>query len=171
MSDMSLYESKYTYRQVNCIEQCSSKYCVEHKISDCNYYNEICSKQCPLECKLTHYKANVAIGPLTEHYFAHNLVSYRESLAKKFGRNFTNENVHANLLNIFIFFKDLQYTDISQIPKTTWVDLLSSIGGSLGLFLGLSLISVLQILDMIIESFFLMKNGVLLRINSSNFPR
>ncbi len=56
----------------------------------------------------------------------------------------------------------LKYTEISEIPKTSPVDLLSSIGGSLGLFLGLSFLSFIQVLEIVVEGFLLMKKKVFL---------
>lgn len=53
--------------------------------------------------------------------------------------------------SICIYFQDLKYTEISQKPKTTWSDLISKIGGTLGLFIGVRLLSLMEIFQFVIE--------------------
>lgn len=45
---------------------------------------------------------------------------------------------------------DLVYTEITQEPLFTFIDLLASIGGSTGLFLGGSLLSLLEVFEAIV---------------------
>jgi len=59
------------------------------------------------------------------------------------------------LTTLFVYYQDLKNTEIDQIPKTTTVDLFSSIGGSLGLFLGASILSFIEQLDIFDECYFL----------------
>ncbi len=54
------------------------------------------------------------------------------------------------------FFESLEYTYITQIPKTTLYDFISSIGGSLSLFVGLSFVSFFEIIEIIIEVTFIL---------------
>ena len=58
-------------------------------------------------------------------------------------------------LGVDIFFPIKQYTEISETPKITFVDLVSSIGGALGVFLGLSVFSFIEIFEIIIQILFL----------------
>ena len=60
------------------------------------------------------------------------------------------ERVSKNFAYLEIFFKDPQKTVIVQDAKVTETDMVSNIGGTIGIFLGLSTISCL---DMIIEWF------------------
>lgn len=50
---------------------------------------------------------------------------------------------------------DLSSLNITQIPKLTLSSLVSSIGGSLGLFTGLSFLNFVEVLEFIIDIFFL----------------
>ncbi len=49
--------------------------------------------------------------------------------------------VHNNFLRINIHFKDITVTKTIQVPSYTLVDLWSNIGGILGLWIGMSIIS------------------------------
>ncbi len=145
----------YSYRQVNCLDRCLVL----------NITNNECAEYCPLECRSVIYQTNVAVGPLTDFYYAKNMGKYVKIMSKELNQSVTETEVRENLLNMFVFFKGLQYTDISQIPKTSLVDLLSSIGGSMGLFLGLSLISVVEIVDLIVESLIMLKISIIQKRN------
>ena len=60
---------------------------------------------------------------------------------------------------INIFYPYLEYTEISETPKTSWFDLVSQVGGSLGVFLGLSVFHFLEVFEIIFLIFYiLLKN-------------
>ncbi len=75
-------------------------------------------------------------------------------------KNMTKEKFISGLRVIYVYFPYLQYTKITQKPKTTEVDLASSIGGSLGLFLGMSFLSFIQLFQIIYETILLMKQKI-----------
>jgi len=71
--------------------------------------------------------------------------------------NLTDDEFLKGLATIFVYFQELKYTEIVQIPKTTPVDLWSSISGTLGLFLGVSVISFFELMDILIEFYFYLR--------------
>jgi len=88
---------------------------------------EKCEQYCPLECDSVFYSNEVTSVP--------------------------NEKREIHLR---IYYENLQYTSITQIPKEEVFDLIASLGGSLGLFIGLSFMTVFEIGELLIESFFLL---------------
>lgn len=54
---------------------------------------------------------------------------------------------------MFIYYKDLKYSKVTQIPKTQFPDLVAQIGGTLGLFIGFRLLSFIDILQFFLEAF------------------
>ncbi|GMT26197.1 hypothetical protein PFISCL1PPCAC_17494, partial [Pristionchus fissidentatus] len=52
--------------------------------------------------------------------------------------------IRANYLSVSIFFRDLSFTEYSQVPSSNLTTLLSAIGGTLGLFLGMSVLTVFE---------------------------
>ena len=50
-----------------------------------------------------------------------------------------------------IHFSTFSYLEITQIPKLNFFSLISNIGGSLGLFIGFSFLSLVEILEFIID--------------------
>ena len=64
--------------------------------------------------------------------------------------------IKESLLTVYIFFEDMEYTFISQHAKTELWDLISSIGGLFGLFLGFSFLSLMDIFQILLEISFIL---------------
>ncbi|GMS93155.1 hypothetical protein PENTCL1PPCAC_15330, partial [Pristionchus entomophagus] len=52
--------------------------------------------------------------------------------------------IRANYLSVSIFFRDLSFTEYSQVAASNLTSLLSNMGGTLGLFLGMSVLTVFE---------------------------
>jgi len=151
-----------TYKQINCLELCYDVYylntnpcnCTNTKLgsvwSDCwinvkfssdkekwgctyndklNFFKEKllekCNEYCPLECESVSYST------------VQDSISHEDEA-----------------FQLRIYFESLKYTSISQIPKTKGFDLVSEIGGILGLFIGLSFVSLFELAELLIEVLF-----------------
>jgi len=100
--------------------------------------NTICDKQCPIECNSVSYTLSTVSNALNTPY---------------------------SLVNIY--YEDFFYTLIKEDPKTSFESLIGTIGGLMGLFLGASLMSFFEIIDLgiivlsvIIQHFYHKKNKV-----------
>lgn len=51
-------------------------------------------------------------------------------------------------------------TKLTEVEKMTLTDLISTVGGCLGLFLGLSLFSLIEIIEVLTYSFFLVQSSL-----------
>ena len=70
----------------------------------------------------------------------------------------TFDLIRKSVARIQINYQDMMQTFITEYPKTSPTDLVSSLGGILGLFMGLSFLSFIEIFDFAIQfSFILMK--------------
>jgi len=148
----------YPYRQKDCYELCYHKYCSNCNDSEFFDLNAVCSKHCPLECETTLFKTYLSTENHSKFLYANNKDKYKESIVKQFNlTNLTDDEFLKGLTTIFVYFQELKYTEIVQIPKTTTVDLWSSIGGTLGLFLGVSVISFFELMDILLEFYFYLK--------------
>jgi len=63
----------------------------------------------------------------------------------------TLENIANHYIRLYVYYKDLKYTLISENAKTEPFNFVSNIGGILGLFLGISFLSFIEILEVIYE--------------------
>lgn len=164
--------SDYTYLRANCRNYCFNrlyanecncslpgmndlagvKPCI--KYSDCfNKYLQSfdydVSCHCPTECEKNGFKTLKESANMPENDF-HKL----KAKAIEKGHDFTNksdEYLKTEMLNLFIYYETMEQTVIDQSPQTTVSDLISNVGGTLGLFLGLSIISFVEIGQLIVD--------------------
>jgi hypothetical protein len=110
---------------------------------------EQCSHLCPLECdqysyEIFHTPAKIPgtgkINKFNDDYFYSSLPQFQ-----------TYENVSKTYYLINAYYEDLSYTLISQQPKIELFGLISNLGGILGLFIGFSFISCLELIEVLAE--------------------
>lgn len=58
-------------------------------------------------------------------------------------------------LTFKIVYTDISYLEIRQTPKTNQYALVSSIGGALGLFIGIRFLSMVELLEYLADIFFI----------------
>ena len=150
---LSVKGSDVNYRQVNCAELCYNRVmslickcewpedCPSSKLSnDCRNANTVknktlikadCFKECPLECNQVAFPVTRLNIKLEDYW----VDIYKEDISKKFDiRNQTNEQIASRMAIVWIYYDSLDTTIITQTPKTTMLDLISNIGGILGIF-------------------------------------
>jgi len=117
-----------------------------------NNFNQIenCSQFCPLECDQYSYEIfhtpSKIIGTGQINKFKENDFTYISLPQFK-----TYENVSKTYYSINAYYEDSKYTLISQQPRIELFGLISNLGGILGLFIGFSFISLLEIIETLAE--------------------
>jgi amiloride-sensitive sodium channel subunit alpha/amiloride-sensitive sodium channel subunit gamma len=115
-------------------------------------FNDECSSLCPLECDRVLYSYTISSSTSMSEKYAELYYMNDQIIKSKYpGRNVTFEDIKKGLVNVKIFYEGLYYTEISETESQTVFDLISSIGGTMGLFIGISLLSFIEILEIIIE--------------------
>ena len=110
-----------------------------------------CAEYCPLECDSMNY----VINSYTEQIALSGNISLN-SKSKIDSDDFsTYEELKKNYFEIRIYYNELKYTLISEEPKTEMFNFISDIGGILGLFLGISFLSFIEIFEIIFEIMFI----------------
>ena len=127
--------------------------CLFKSITELNIFS--CQLECPLECDSVTYNLQLSslAYPSLEYY---NLFKNDTLAAQYFSHNFGTDISSYVLFreyfySINIYYPSLKYTYISESPQTTVYDLLSSLGGSLGMFLGFSVFSLLEVFEILFE--------------------
>jgi hypothetical protein len=67
----------------------------------------------------------------------------------------TNDELNSfknKIVSINVYFSELRYTEITETPSTTIIDLFAYIGGTVGLFVGVSVLSCVEIVEFILEA-------------------
>ena len=138
--------SDLTYRQTNCLAQCKNEnferyynctprnfystpgysFCISN-VSHSSEFDSVCKKKCSKECTSTKFNT---------------LVSNPQVIP-----NFPEK------LDFYVWPLDLDYIEISQTPKMSGFSLMNEIGGALGLFVGITCLSLLEFFEFFFELF------------------
>lgn len=159
--DSDLFRKTFNHLGKYCQSSCFN-FCFEKQISnECNYsitecynseqeccvsaYNSLngnnctskCVCECPLQCQTV----------LNETIQKKNLIS--SSLNKKIG---AHRNISKSLkVVVKIYYKELSYIKVKQVTIIDEVELLSNIGGVFGLFIGASLLTFMELLELFLR--------------------
>ena len=110
-----------------------------------------CIEGCPLECDSEKYTFMVSSLDYPTKVYA-ELIGKETVIMSRYGnRTPKYEELKESILKLNINYQELEYTLIEESQKTTWIDLISNIGGTLGLFTGFSFLSVVEFFEIIFE--------------------
>ncbi|XP_078357599.1 acid-sensing ion channel 1-like [Oculina patagonica] len=116
---------------------------------------DACKKNCQQPCEHTEYETSLSNAGLQRDVFIKKLSSSPNvTVDFPFYKNFMNmsysekkEYIDDNIVSLDVYFGDLSYDEIEQTPVfETWT-LISNLGGNFGLFLGMSILTVLEFID------------------------
>ncbi|XP_041477438.1 acid-sensing ion channel 1-like isoform X1 [Lytechinus variegatus] len=118
------------YEFFNCINPSFGDYVKERYEASCH---------CPVPCFIREYSSSVSIltSP-SQHWSTYSAPQF--GVSPEYFRN--------NICSLVIFMKDLSVETISQQIKYPFFSLLCDIGGSLGLWLGGSILTVFEVFDL-----------------------
>lgn len=130
----------------------------KNEANECNYNYALdfitnrlrdgCLEYCPLECDSTELLISSQTVPFPESGLIKNKTRAYEIFPQEIE---SYEQIKRNYLRINANYNGLKYTVISQIAKTELFSCISSIGGIFSLFFGISLISFIEIFEIIFE--------------------
>jgi hypothetical protein len=120
--------------------------------------------QCPLECNSSQITSTTTsyelAGDVFEQFIRNNI-----NLSSDFlNTSITTETVQKSVVRVFVYYDSLSYTLSDESPQIDLVSLIANIGGNLGLFLGVSLFSVWEIVITLWEIYFYKKHRKSIKI-------
>ena len=120
-----------------------------------NFLNDFCLPLCPLECNQTLYKTSISFSQLLGTEFISH-IKKNPNLAPDFiHRQIDLTTVEKSVVSVNVFYESLSYTLSTESPQMDMVSLIASIGGNLSLFLGVSVFSLCEMLEVAIEMFYM----------------
>ena len=66
--------------------------------------------------------------------------------------------IHQNLLRLNVYFEDLSVVEFKQMPAYELADLFADIGGTLGLWMGISVLTIMELVELLIRLIVLLFN-------------
>lgn len=126
-----------------------------------NNLKEKCSPQCPLECESQSFVLTLSNSDYPTRGYADQLINHSTTMSKFYANlsAITYEQLKRNILSVNIYYNDYKYVSIEELEKMSFIDLISAIGGTLGLFLGISFLSFFELLDIAIETIYILKEN------------
>ncbi|XP_030832914.1 degenerin mec-4 isoform X2 [Strongylocentrotus purpuratus] len=154
---------------------------VNHTVYPCEYINDVETQciadiemehardelecNCPLACRETTYLtgASSSIWPSDayESTLIEKMLKYNAEIRGHVVGENASDWTRRNMAKVEIFYDEFNYEYIRQEPAYTIPDLLSDIGGQLGLWLGLSIITIFEFFEgaWLVLAFFCSRSG------------
>ncbi len=135
---------------LQCIQATKSKYFAnETLVKECYLY-------CPLECSSSSFIYSGSISRYPSMYYVKYLQNRLNTFSKILAPNqstkyLNSNNITKNIVLINVFYDDLLTTFIEEIPAINFDFLIGNIGGYMGLFTGLTLLSFFEVIELFIE--------------------
>jgi hypothetical protein len=153
---LNIMTQRSTAKNCDCVlsglitEDNTVKYCESNVFLEC--FNRVINqtkndqflKDCPFECNLIEYDFSISTSSASSSDYLKSFAEYN------YGNKYSSEN-SSSAYAVNIFFSELTHARIVEVPNYTPISLISNIGGTLGLFLGMSLLSFIEIVDLIIQ--------------------
>jgi hypothetical protein len=116
-----------------------------------------CISKCPLECNSTQFTFT-----LTSQAYSGILFEALVKSNKVYSNDFTQtpiteETTSNKFVQVILYYDSLTYTQSTDTPSMDIMALLGNIGGTLGLFLGVSVLSLCELMNLLVECFIFIK--------------
>jgi hypothetical protein len=118
------------------------------------YLNEC---DCPYECEKTYYTYTSSISLFPTLQYSNYI--FQSDLIKRKYPNITYQQLKKSVARVQIFFDEMKETVVEESVKTELSDLISNLGGTLGLFLGLSFLSLIEFVEVLLQALFVLINN------------
>lgn len=124
-----------------------------------NYYNNMYESSycqgCPPECDSIQFRKTISSSRYPTYYYL-NYMMHKTNIKEKIDNpEFCNENnITKSTVILNIYFDDLENEIIEEMPALTFDTLISNIGGNLGLFVGISVLSGMEVVEYILKFFY-----------------
>lgn len=149
-----------SYRQKNCIDACVQQSLANQYNCSIDGYYSLNKQQCKFSFDIEYLRSQCIETCPQECYFINYVSSISNS---QLSVEIIKE--HSSVFFIEACFASLGFIEVTQIPKYTMFDLVSLLGGSLSLFLGMSFLSIIEIFEFLIEIIYVNFNRILVKSN------
>ena len=113
------------------------------------YIAEHCVAKCPLECRSHRFDNYRSFYAYPEKLYVEQKLKTHPMLLERFANQTDfSDNLATNVVKFALYYDSLSYKDVTEEAKQTWRELVAIIGGHLHLFLGMSFISFVEIVEL-----------------------
>ena len=113
-----------------------------------------CLEQCPIECEETAFSAGVTSLQFPTVTYS-EVLSYNENVSAYFedtrGANQINL-IKNSVLAVNVYYKYDTFMEVREQPEALWIDFMSTIGGAVGVCLGISILSFVELFEIVVDT-------------------
>ena len=162
LEDTQLFEktklrSNYSYTQRDCLNVCAQLFI----LAECNCTmasldfssNTTCTSPSDSVCAMSFYRLNFTTG----NFIKENCMSRcplecsRSVLTATMSLYKTSSTTSNDIAEVVVYYDRLAYTVVNEVPKITLENLIGSIGGNMHIFLGMSTMSIVELMDLFVH--------------------
>ncbi|XP_070574541.1 uncharacterized protein [Ptychodera flava] len=115
------------------------------------YKNGILQNGCTESCSEVHYQKTISQSQWPSNNNVKSLLTLLRPLSEKITKKVVDQkSVRDNLLRLNVYYEELEFRKLSKLPAYSIEELLADIGGTLSLCIGMSLITVVELLDFLL---------------------
>ena len=103
------------------------------------------SSECPLECDFIDFDYTYSSSDFDIESF------FLENYYEKPDESVDLKSIKKRIVSFYVYYSQLRYTEIKETPSMSLIDLLANIGGTIGLFIGISVLSFVEIVEFLME--------------------
>lgn len=170
-------EKGLKYRQYDCVIQCYQHAIIEkcncHDVIYTSFFNSTpcpteswsclynyrfffsteefieanCFDVCPLECETEDYQVSYSMNQYPTDFYE-NILSNYVHISKQY---YFKNRLKDNIVSFNVYLESLSYMSIEEYASLDIITLLSNLGGVAGLFLGLSVLTFVEAIQVIME--------------------
>ena len=104
--------------------------------------------KCPLECKRTEYKTSISTNGYPTIPYENALTN----LIDLYNSSEFSQSLRYNILKLNVYYDKLSFDQVAEEPAIDVITLVSNIGGSLGLMLGVSFAPLVELFELSLKS-------------------
>jgi hypothetical protein len=108
--------------------------------------SDSCNSKCPAACSYIEYSTRASSVSYPNEYYKLLLMNHSRIIAS----NISYANLDKSFLKVNIFYETMSFTQTTENAALTFETFISNIGGIFGLFIGISLLSFLEIIDLFV---------------------
>jgi len=115
------------------------------------YFKSVCEQECPEACYRVEYNGLQTFNNFNTDIYLSKIRNKKNYLSIFDNETLNDDAIRIGLSKVNIYYSSLSYRIIKDSIALDSVGLLAAIGGFAGLFLGLSLLSLVEIFDILIR--------------------
>ncbi|OAF69755.1 Amiloride-sensitive sodium channel subunit gamma [Intoshia linei] len=155
--ELPKYGSAFNYVDVgNCRLENKTEYDCLISIKKRYEKNELAC-HCPSPCEETTFSSTISTS-----YWPN--VNYKDTLIKAVSKNkkikhllkLNKDNLVSNIMEVKVYYQEFNYETIVELPEYQIFQLISDLGGILGLYIGFSLLTIFEFLELMMDMLYVM---------------